>query len=298
MIGFFKKIGTGLAQGLKSIFSSKPEIAQETLTQLAELLLGADMGVAVTERLIGVVRESIEKKADYQSLKQRLKDETKNIFIHSGQSLDTNFASNPCVILMMGINGVGKTTTIGKIAALFKRDGKSVLLAAGDTFRAGAIQQLSIWGKRVGVGVITALPGADPSSVAFNAVQAAVAQKIDYLLVDTAGRLESNRNLMEELKKMTRVMAKIVPDAPHQRILVLDATTGQNSIVQAKRFHEGIGLTGLIMTKLDTTARGGGLIAIVEALRVPILYVTTGEGVDDIAPFQVDSFVEALFDEP
>ncbi len=297
-----------LAQGFKSIFSGKAILDEKTLDRLTEMLIGADMGVVVAQRLINALKISINKKeaTDYDSLKKRLKLEIKRILINGGEQtvpVQTT-VSSPVVTLFMGINGVGKTTTIAKVAALLRRGGKTVLLAAGDTFRAGAIEQLSILGKRVGVEVIASSPGADPSSVAFNAVQTALSQKIDHLLIDTAGRLQTNSNLMEELKKMNRVVAKALAipsslDATIRRILVLDGTTGQNAISQAKQFHAEMGgISGIILTKLDTMARGGVLIPIVEALPVPILYLGMGEGMEDLFPFQIDSFIEALFEDP
>jgi fused signal recognition particle receptor len=305
--GFFKKIGAGLSktreslsQGLRTLLSGKTVVTDETWDHLTELLIGSDMGVIVTDRLITALKESIKKNksADYESLKQLLKDEIRLILAAPTKPILGNDSGRPWVTLFIGVNGVGKTTTIGKMAALLKREKKSVLLAAGDTFRAGAIDQLSIWGTRAGVEMTSALPGADPSSVAFNAAQTALAKKIDHLLVDTAGRLQTNRNLMEELKKITRVMGKVIPGAPHQTFLVLDAITGQNALAQAKQFHAGVGVSGLIITKLDTTARGGCLIPIVEALQVPVLYVSTGEGVEDLFPFQADPFIDALFEGP
>lgn len=309
MTGFFKKMGLGLtktrqalSQSLQTIFTGKPFIDDAVWDQLTEVLIGADLGVRVTERLITALKKSIKKgePTDYDSLKKKLKLELSSILMTVVPITGTRPA--PQVSLFVGINGVGKTTTIGKVATRLRREGNSVLLAAGDTFRAGAIAQLTIWGERVGASVISAPSGVDPSSLVYDAVSAAMARKIDHLLIDTAGRLQTNHNLMEELKKMDRVIAKRLADggtlsAPHERILVLDAMTGQNALSQAKRFHAAIPLSGIILTKLDSTARGGILVSIVEALRVPILYVGMGESAEDLFPFEIESFVHALFEE-
>ena len=309
--GFFEKMAQGLArglaktrdalaQGLKAVFSAGAT-SDKALDQLADALLGADIGVVLTERLISRLKEAIDKKeiVDEEALKSRLKQEIKEILTRVSAREKTTEApphGTPIVTLYVGINGVGKTTTIGKVAHRLRQEGKTVLLGAGDTFRAGAILQLSIWGERIGADVICSKPGADPSSVAFDAVHAARARGVDHLLIDTAGRLQTNYNLMEEIKKIKRVVAKVDPTAPHQQILVLDAVTGQNALSQARQFHEALGLTGIILTKLDTTARGGVLVSIVDALQLPVIYAGVGEGVDDLLPFQIDSYVDALFE--
>ncbi len=304
-MNFFKKMAEGLAKtrqalscGLQSILTGKPFVGDAVWDQLTEVLIGADLGITVTERLITVLKESMRKgePVDYDALKKRLKLKLKEI-LEKGYVAGLGAASGaPAVTLFVGVNGVGKTTTIGKVAARLRQEGKSVLLAAGDTFRAGAIAQLSIWGERVGASVICAPPGADPTSVAFDAVSAAIARKIDHLLIDTAGRLQTNHNLMEELKKMDRVIAKKLADIPHARVLVLDAMTGQNALSQAKLFHAAIPLSGIILTKLDSTARGGILVSIVEALQIPVLYVGMGEAAEDLFPFSIDAFADALFE--
>jgi fused signal recognition particle receptor len=305
-MNFFKKMASGLtktrqalSQGLQAIFTGKPFIGDAIWDQLTEVLIGADLGITVTERLITALKESIKRKepADYDSLKKRLKLEIKGILI-GAENLSPLPRNAPTVTLFVGINGVGKTTTIGKVASRLRREGKSVLLAAGDTFRAGATAQLTIWGERVGASVISAPAGADPSSLVYDAVSSTMARKIDHLLIDTAGRLQTNHNLMEELKKIDRVIAKQLTDAVrYDRILVLDAMTGQNALSQAKLFHAAIPLSGIVLTKLDSTARGGILVSIVEALQVPILYVGLGESAEDLFPFEIDAFVEGLFEE-
>ncbi|MBI3598938.1 MAG: signal recognition particle-docking protein FtsY [Nitrospirae bacterium] len=303
-MNILKKMATGLtktrqalSQGLQSIFTGKPFVDDAVWDQLTEVLIGADLGIAVTERLITALKESLQKgePADYDSLKKRLKLEFARILVGATHASPLPQGA-PTVTLFVGVNGVGKTTTIGKVAAQFRQAGKSVLLASGDTFRAGAIAQLSIWGERVGASVISAPPGADPTSVAFDAVSAAIARKIDHLLIDTAGRLQTNHNLMEELKKMDRVIAKQLTGG-YERVLVLDAMTGQNALSQAKLFHAAMKLSGIILTKLDSAARGGILISIVEALKVPILFVGTGETKDDLLPFSIHAFIDALFEE-
>ena len=305
-MNIFKKMGIGLTKtrqalshGLQSLLTGKPFIDDAVWEQLTEILIGADLGVHVTDRLIARLKESIQKgdPADYDSLRKRLQLEIKGILIGAG-SKPTLGKPASTVMLFVGVNGAGKTTTIGKIAAQLRQDGKSVLLAAGDTFRAGAIEQIKIWGERVGADVIASPPGADPSSLAYDAVSSAIKRKSDHLLIDTSGRLQTNHNLMEELKKIDRVIAKQLTDAVrYDRILVLDAMTGQNALSQAKLFHAAMKLSGIILTKLDSTARGGILVSIVEALQVPILYVGLGESAEDLFPFEIDAFVEGLFEE-
>ncbi len=301
---FWGKLGKGLtetrrylSEGLESIFLDTPDVDANTLDRLEELLVSADLGMEVTDRLMTGLKASVERKevSNLASLKRKLKSYL--VIILSKGSQSPLVAPPPIVTLFMGVNGVGKTTTIGKRAQRLKEEGKKVLLAAADTFRAGASEQLAIWGERAGVEVIRHQAGADPSAVAFDAVSAGLARKIDHVLIDTAGRLQTKSNLMEELKKMKRVIAKAIPEAPHEKILVLDATTGQNALSQAKLFHEAIGVTGIILTKLDGTGKGGIAVPIVEALSVPVLYVGVGEGVDDLIPFDIESFAEALFEE-
>lgn len=301
--GFWGKLGKGLAKtreylssGLEAVFLDQPNINQETLDRLEELLIGSDLGMEVTDRLMIGLRASVERKeiSNLASLKKKLKSYLV-VILNKGVPQEPP-KTTPIVSLFVGVNGVGKTTTIAKRAAQLRREGKTVLLAAADTFRAAAGEQLAIWGDRVGAEVVRHQEGADPAAVAFDAVSAALARKIDAVLIDTAGRLQTKSNLMEELKKIKRVTAKAIPDAPHERILVLDATTGQNALSQARLFHETIGVTGIILTKLDGTAKGGIIVPIVEALSVPVAYVGVGEGVDDLIPFNIESFAEGLFE--
>ncbi len=303
-MGLWDKIGRGLAKtrqrlssGLEALFLDRATLDGKTLDHLEGLLIESDLGVEVTGRLIEGLKASIGRKevSDLVSLKKRLKSYIVTI-LEKGVSQQIP-SSPPVVALFMGVNGVGKTTTIAKRAYQLKKEGKKVLLAASDTFRAGAIEQLSIWGGRVGADLICHQAGADPSAVAFDAAQAACARKVDYLFIDTAGRLQTKYNLMEELKKMKRVIAKAIPGAPHERILILDATTGQNAISQGRLFHEAIGVTGIILTKLDSTAKGGVVVPIVEALSVPVTHVGVGEGVEDLIPFNIEAFAEALLGE-
>ncbi len=302
--GLWGKLGKGLAKtrqylssGLEALFLDQPNINQETLDRLEELLIGADLGMEVTDRLMTGLKASVERKeiSDLASLKKKLRSYLV-IILKKGVPQEPP-QTTPIVRLFVGVNGVGKTTTIAKRAAQLRREGKTVLLAAADTFRAAAGEQLAVWGDRVGAEVVRHQAGADPAAVAFDAVSAALARKIDTVLIDTAGRLQTKSNLMEELKKIKRVVAKAIPDAPHERILVLDATTGQNALSQARLFHEAIGVTGIILTKLDGTAKGGIIVPIVETLSVPVAYVGVGEGVDDLIPFNIESFAEGLFED-
>lgn len=247
-------------------------------------------------RLIDELKESVERKEvdDLSALKDHLKKSLIAILEKVPQLQETD--SRPHVTLFIGVNGVGKTTTIGKRAKQLTSEGKTVVLAAADTFRAGAGEQLSVWGKRSGAEVIRHQAGADPSSVAYDAVSVALNREVDHLLIDTAGRLQTKHNLMEELKKIRRVISKQIPDAPHETILVLDATTGQNGLSQAEHFQKAIGLNGIILTKLDGTGRGGIVVPIVESYAVPITHVGLGEGSDDLIPFEAKAFVSALFE--
>lgn len=300
--GFFKKTGSALSKtrayfssGFESLFSRKTQIDDKTLDALEELLIGADLGVSVTRRLIADLKISVDRKevTDAAALKEKLRASLSDI-LKKVPAAPVSFPA-PAVTLFIGVNGVGKTTSIGKIASQLKSEGNKVLLAAADTFRAGAANQLAIWGERVGVDVIRHHGEADPAAVAYDAVSAGLARKVDHILIDTAGRLQTKHNLMEELKKMTRVISRQIPDAPHQKILVLDATTGQNALSQAEHFQKAVGLTGIVLTKLDGSGKGGIVIPIVESLSVPVLYVGVGEGINDLIPFAPEAFVAGLF---
>jgi len=291
------KTRSSLSSGLSSLFSKKIKADNATLEDLEALLLGADMGVEVTARLISGLKEAIMHKEveDLSGLKTHLQAQLIEILRPSPAPAPAPVPI-PQVSLFVGVNGVGKTTSIGKRAAQLKARKKKVILAAADTFRAGAGGQLALWAARAGVELIGSQSGSDPSSVAFDAVSAALARKVDYLLIDTAGRLQTQHNLMEELKKMLRVIRKQIPEAPHEKILVLDASTGQNALSQARHFQDAVGLTSIILTKLDGSGRGGIVVPIVESMGIPVSHVGLGEGIDDLLPFHIESFVAALFE--
>lgn len=279
------------------LFSRRKKIDEDFYEELEEILIGADVGVNTVLKLIDQLRAEVKKRKieDPAELQPILSE--KLIELLKGDA-DAGLNLNPnglTVILFVGVNGVGKTTTIGKMAHMFKSQGKKVLMAAGDTFRAGAIEQLETWGERVGVDVIKQQSGSDPAAVMFDAVQAAKTRGVDILLCDTAGRLQNKVNLMEELNKIYRVIQREVPDAPHEVILVLDATTGQNALSQAKLFGDKTGLTGLVLSKLDGTAKGGIVVAIRQELSLPVKFVGLGEKMDDLQPFDSEQFVHALF---
>ncbi|MDQ0887494.1 fused signal recognition particle receptor [Paenibacillus sp. V4I9] len=279
------------------LFSRRKKIDEDFYEELEEILIGADVGVNTVLKLIDQLRAEVKKRkiedpAELQPILSEKLIELLKGDADAGLNLNPNGLS---VILFVGVNGVGKTTTIGKMAHMFKSQGKKVLMAAGDTFRAGAIEQLETWGERVGVDVIKQQSGADPAAVMFDAVQAAKTRNVDILLCDTAGRLQNKVNLMEELNKIYRVIQREVPDAPHEVILVLDATTGQNALSQAKLFGDKTGLTGLVLSKLDGTAKGGIVVAIRQELSLPVKFVGLGEKMDDLQPFDSEQFVHALF---
>ncbi len=281
---------TGLVQGNR-------QIDDELLEQLETLLLSADVGVETTLRIIKDLNRRVSKKElrDSEALIAALRSDMAEILTASDQPLQIDATKAPFVILMVGVNGVGKTTTIGKLARQFQQQGLSVMLAAGDTFRAAAVEQLQSWGERNNIPVIAQGNGADSASVIFDALQAARSKKIDVLIADTAGRLHTQSNLMEELKKVKRVMGKLDDSAPHEVMLVLDAGTGQNALAQAREFQQAVGVTGITLTKLDGTAKGGIIFAIADKLRIPVRYIGVGEAIEDLRPFHAGEFVDALF---
>jgi fused signal recognition particle receptor len=303
--GFFARIKSGLSktkanltEQLGNIFLGAKEIDDDLLEEIETLLLTADVGVAATSDIISRLTDKVERKQlnDPQALQTALKDELAALLHQSEQPLEIDCSKKPYVILMVGVNGVGKTTTIGKLAKKFQSEGKSVMLAAGDTFRAAAVEQLQVWGERNNVPVVAQHTGADSASVIFDAVQSAQAKNVDILIADTAGRLQNKDNLMQELEKVVRVTQKLSPEAPHEVMLVLDAGTGQNALSQAKIFKESVGVTGISLTKLDGTAKGGVIFAIAKQMDLPIRYIGVGEQIDDLRPFRSQEFVDALFD--
>lgn len=301
--GFFKRLRTRLSKTRKAFVNrvdalllGKKEIDEALLEELEEILITSDIGVHTSMRLIEVVREKVERK-DLNSpteLRQALQTEILG-FLQVDAAPPKPDAQTPHVIMVVGVNGVGKTTTIGKLAARHMRDGKTVLLVAADTFRAAAVEQLEIWSQRVGCDMIKHTGKADPSAVAYDGIQAAKSRNVDVVIIDTAGRLHTKTNLMEELKKIRRTVAGQLADAPHEILLVLDATTGQNAISQAELFNEAIDLTGIALTKLDGTAKGGIVVGICESLGVPLRYIGIGENLEDLQPFDADEFIQALF---
>ena len=285
-----------LGDGLSSLVIGKKKIDEDLLEELEMLLIGSDIGIQTTDKVIEVVRKKASRKElkDEDSLYQLIKEELESLLIK--ENLLQPSSNNPFVILVVGINGAGKTTTIGKLAKLFQGEGKSVMLAAGDTFRAAAVEQLQVWGERNDIPVIAQKTGADAASVVYDAYQSAIAKDIDILIADTAGRLHTQDNLMQELEKIKRVLKKHNEDAPHETLLVIDGGSGQNAIQQANEFHKSINLTGLAITKLDGTAKGGVLFSISDSLQLPIRYIGVGEAIEDLKPFNAKDFVNALFD--
>lgn len=301
--GFFSRLVKGLLKtkqnigaGFRSFFLGK-KIDDELFEELEEQLLIADIGVPTTSKIIKNLTEHASRKElqNAELLYQQLKVEMADILEPVAQPLEIDSTKKPYVILMVGVNGVGKTTTIGKLARKFQAEGKSVMLAAGDTFRAAAVEQLQVWGERNHIPVVAQSTGSDSASVIFDAMQSAAARNIDILIADTAGRLQNKNNLMDELKKIVRVMKKYDETAPHEIMLTLDAGTGQNAISQAKLFNEAVGLTGISLTKLDGTAKGGVIFAIADQFKLPIRYIGVGEKIEDLREFNAKEFIEALF---
>ncbi|WP_339201875.1 signal recognition particle-docking protein FtsY [Paenibacillus sp. FSL P2-0322] len=292
-----EKTRKGFVEKVTDLMIRRKKIDEEFYEELEEILIGADVGVNTVMNLIEDLREEVKKRKieDASELQPVLSEKLSELLRGNDNSQLKMSPDGITVILFVGVNGVGKTTTIGKLAHRFKQEGKKVLLAAGDTFRAGAIEQLEVWGERAGVEVIKQQSGSDPAAVMFDAVQAAKQRKVDVLLCDTAGRLQNKSNLMEELNKIFRVIQREIPDAPHEVLLVLDATTGQNALNQAKLFGEKSGVTGLVLTKLDGTAKGGIVVAIRQEMNLPVKLVGLGEKVNDLQPFDSEQFVHALF---
>ena len=285
-----------LSGRIEDVVSLHKEIDRETLDDLEATLIAADLGTATTREVLDKLREKVDRKqvADVEQLRNILKDELLAILERAGLP-PVEVTEGPEVIMVVGVNGTGKTTTIGKLASVFRADGKTVLLCAADTFRAAAIEQLEVWGDRTGTEVIKTKAGGDPAAVLFDALQAAKARGIDYVIVDTAGRLHTKSNLMEELAKMRRTAQRVVPGAPHETLLVMDATTGQNGLQQARLFTESAAVTGVVLTKLDGTAKGGIVVAISRELGIPVRFVGVGEKQGDLLPFDGRQFVESLF---
>jgi fused signal recognition particle receptor len=286
-----------LAERIEDVVSMGKEIDRATLDDLEATLIGADLGTVTTREVLDKLREKADRKQikNVDELKRLLKEELLAILATAGDRPVRKVDGSPEVILVVGVNGTGKTTTIGKLAQVLRSNGKTVLLCAADTFRAAAIEQLEVWGDRTGTEVIRTKAGGDPAAVLFDALQAAGARKTDYVIVDTAGRLHTKTNLMAELEKMRRTARRIIPGAPHETLLVMDATTGQNGLQQARLFTQSAGVTGIVLTKLDGTAKGGVVVAISRELGLPVRYVGVGEKAGDLLPFDPKEFVDSLF---
>ncbi len=285
-----------LSERIEEVVSFGKEINRDTLDDLEATLLGADLGMTTTQEVLEKLREKADRKqiGNVDELKRLLKEEILAI-LNATDSRPVTRVDGPEVILVVGVNGTGKTTTIGKLAQVLRSDGKTVLLCAADTFRAAAIEQLEVWGQRTGTEVIRTKAGGDPSAVLYDALQAASARNTDYVIVDTAGRLHTKTNLMAELEKMRRTAQRIIPGSPHETLLVMDATTGQNGLQQARQFTQSAGVTGIVLTKLDGTAKGGVVVAISRELGLPVRYVGVGEKAGDLLPFNPRDFVDSLF---
>jgi fused signal recognition particle receptor len=292
-----EKTRTGLVSRLEDALAGKKEIDADLLDELEYTLISADIGVRTTSEILERIRQQVDRKmvGDAAELRGLIRQHLLEI-LQSSERPVAHVDEPPAVVMVVGVNGAGKTTSIGKLANRYKAEGRSVLLCAADTFRAAAIEQLEIWGERTATEVIRQQPGSDPSAVLFDALQAARARKTDYVIVDTAGRLQTKVNLMAELEKMRRTAGRVIPGAPHEVLLVLDATTGQNGLEQARRFTETSGVTGIILAKLDGTAKGGVVVAIARELNLPIRYVGIGEKADDLLPFDPEKFIASLFE--
>jgi fused signal recognition particle receptor len=303
--GFFERLKQGLSKThagfvsqIDRLVSGKKRVDEALLEELEEILITADLGTDTTYRLINDLHQRAGRAelGDPQRVKEYIRDSILAILKTAETPLDVDSSgAKPFVIMVVGVNGVGKTTTIGKLAARYKSDGKKILFAASDTFRAAANEQLEAWAKRIGVNMVKQSRGSDPSAVAFDAIQAAKARQLDIVFIDTAGRLHTKENLMEELGKIKRIVGRQCPGAPHEILLILDATTGQNAISQTTLFNEAVGITGIALTKLDGTARGGIIIGVTDSFHIPIRYVGVGEKMDDLREFNAEEFVAALF---
>ncbi|MBO4284544.1 MAG: signal recognition particle-docking protein FtsY [Clostridia bacterium] len=300
-MGFFEKLRAGLSKtkkalfgGIEDLFKKFRRVDEDLFDELEELLITSDVGVETTEELLDSLREKVkeEKIKEPEEIKKILYGELRSMI---GEGGELSLTTKPSVILVIGVNGVGKTTSIGKMAAELKSQKRKVIVAAADTFRAAAAEQLAVWCERAGVDLIRQGAGADPAAVVFDAIQAAKSRGADVLIVDTAGRLHNKKNLMDELAKINRVIGRELPDASRENLLVLDATTGQNAVIQAREFKEAADITGLILTKLDGTAKGGIILSIRRELNIPVKFIGVGEGIDDMKPFNADEFADALF---
>jgi fused signal recognition particle receptor len=292
-----QKTRAGLVSALEDAIQGKKVIDADLLDELEFTLISADVGVRTTAEILDRIRDRVGRHqlGDAAELKGLIREHLLEI-LEASERAPARVTEPPAVVLVIGVNGAGKTTTIGKLANRFKGEGRTVLLCAADTFRAAAIEQLEIWGERTGTQVIRQMAGSDPSAVLFDAVTAARARRVDYVIVDTAGRLQTKDNLMAELQKMSRTAKKVIPGAPHEVLLIIDATTGQNGLEQARKFTENSGVTGIVLTKLDGTAKGGIVVAIARELNLPIRYIGVGEKVDDLLPFDPEKFIESLFE--
>jgi fused signal recognition particle receptor len=291
-----QKTRSGLVDRIEDVLSGKKEIEAELLEELEYTLITADLGVRTVDEILERIRQQVDRRStsDATEIKNLIREHLLEVLRASENPIRV-VTTPPAVVMVVGVNGAGKTTTIGKLAHRFLGEGRKVLLCAADTFRAAAIEQLEVWAQRANVDLIRQKTGADPSAVVFDALQAAKARTVDYVIVDTAGRLHTKENLMAELEKMRRTCQRVVPGSPHEVWLVLDATTGQNGLEQARKFTESAGVTGIILTKLDGTAKGGVVVAIARELNLPIRFVGVGEKIDDLLPFEPETFVESLF---
>ena len=292
-----EKTRAGLVTRLEDVLAGRKEIDADLLDELEYTLVSADIGIKTTTEILERIRQQVDRKmvGDASELRGLIRQHLLEILQATERPLP-HVDQPPAVVMVVGVNGAGKTTSIGKLASRYRAEGRSVLLCAADTFRAAAIEQLEIWGERTATEVIRQKPGADPSAVLFDALHAARARNVDYVIVDTAGRLQTKANLMAELEKMRRTASRVIPGAPHEVLLVLDATTGQNGLEQARRFTETSGVTGIVLAKLDGTAKGGVVIAIARELNLPIRYVGIGEKIDDLVPFDPEKFIASLFE--